>query len=106
MYVVHAVAPQGESPFEHPFKAFSQRSTAVDYANQKVRDDAEHAMVYEVVGIEDARKAVAAVEMGKGVLIDAKSKRLDEEAMRRLDKAEWDRALKAGPEAIFKYLGL
>lgn len=57
--------PAGERTFEKPFKAFSNRRDAGEFAASQVREDAFKASVYEVA-VDDARKAIAAVMMGEG----------------------------------------
>jgi len=64
-YVVHSEPPSGEPAFEHPFKAFSNRPAASQFAAMEVCGDAFRASVYEVAA-DSAPEAVAAVKMGKG----------------------------------------
>lgn len=39
-YVVHSEPPSGERAFEKPFKAFSNRRDAGEFAASQVREDA------------------------------------------------------------------
>jgi hypothetical protein len=74
-YVVHSEPPRGERPFEKPFKVFSSRQDASQFAAAQVAGDAFKASVYEVA-VDDARKAVAAVRMGEGgAPIDVRTKK-------------------------------
>lgn len=76
-YVVYSEPPRGERAFEKPFKAFSSRGDAIQFAASQVRGDAFKASVYEVA-VDDARKAVAAVRMGEGgAPIDIRTKVLE-----------------------------
>jgi hypothetical protein len=55
-----------------PYKAFSRRDAAVSFGCALVEEDADIAAIYEVSGVEDARKAVAALKMGEATFIDAR----------------------------------
>lgn len=64
-YVVYSEPLRGEAAFEKPFKAFSKRSAASQFAASQVGGDVFKASVFEVP-VDDARKAIAAVLMGEG----------------------------------------
>lgn len=96
MFVVFIEAPKGEPPFEHPFKAFSSRSTAVSWAAEQVDQDAESAKVFDVPGIEDARKAVAAAQEGEGILVDTRGKKRS----LKDEQDDWRRAMAGDENAL------
>lgn len=101
MYVVYLEPQKGERPFERPFKAFSARPSAAAFATESVTREAEKAIIIQVDGIDDARKAIAAVEMGEGRVVDARSKRPTEAELKR----ECQQALAGGLQAFLRYRG-
>lgn len=107
MFVVHSESFKGERPLKHPFKGFTARQDAIVFAQAQVNEDAEKAIIYEVAGVDDARKAIAAVEMGEGAFVSKKISHLSELEQKRRDDAEFDRALKKNDfDTVFKILGL
>ncbi len=107
MFVVHSEAFKGERPLEHPFKGFTLRQDAIVFAQAQVNEDAEKAIIYEVAGVDDARKAVAAVEMGEGVFVGIKFSYLSALEQKRRDDAEFDRAINSNDfDNVFRILGL
>lgn len=65
-------------------KAFSIRTDATTHAELQVLldEDVDRAEIYEVSGIDDARKAIAAVEASEGKFLDAKVKRATPQEIR------------------------
>jgi hypothetical protein len=107
MFVVHSESFKGERPLKHPFKGFTAWQDAICFAQAQVDEDAEKAIIYEVTGVDDARKAVAAVEMGECVFISIKFSHLSELEQKRRDDREFDRALNNNDfDTVFKILGL
>ncbi len=98
MYIVYLEAPDGE--IEHPFKAFDSRAKANAFAQSQVADNADAAEIYEVSGVDDVRKAIAAVKMSEGTLIDKKTRR----ASQADTENEWRRALAGNDRAFQKFL--
>ena len=78
MFVVHT-----RPPGDRPFKAFSGRVDAEGYADSQITNGAEKAVIYEVSDVEDARKAVAAVQMEDCTVIAIKQRQ-------PTPKAAWD----------------
>ena len=54
-----------------PFKAFSNREGARQYAKAEADGGADSSAIYETPGIDDARKAVAAVQASEAVFVEA-----------------------------------
>lgn len=74
-YVVYSEPQYGERPLEKPYKFFSYRLDAIQFAGLEVRGDAFTAYVYEVP-YDDAREAIEAVRRGESVeLVDVKTKK-------------------------------
>jgi len=96
MFVVYIEPAKGDPPFDRAFKAFSTRLAADSYASEQVNQDAERAIILDVRGVEDARKAIAAVQMGEGTLVNAMGKKRSQQQM----QDDWRRAL-AGSQSAF-----
>jgi hypothetical protein len=70
MYAVFAIT-DGTGP---DLKFFSLRSEAASHATAKISGGADTADVYEIEGVEDARAAKAALEMGEGRFVEARGR--------------------------------
>jgi hypothetical protein len=66
------VSAVGEVP---TLKFFSYRASARSYAYAQIEVGADQADIYEVPNIDDARKAKAALEMGKGIWLEGRGQR-------------------------------
>ncbi|MGD1036448.1 MAG: hypothetical protein ABR878_04490 [Roseiarcus sp.] len=64
-YVVYSEPRHGERAFEKPFKVFSNRRDACQFAASQVCGEVFKASVYEVA-VHSVQEAVAAVGMGDG----------------------------------------
>jgi hypothetical protein len=76
-------------------------------AQQTSRGEASRAEVFELVGISDAKEAVAALVNGKGNLVEigcshALQDTLDRDAVNQ----EWGQAQKGDWPAVFKFFGM
>jgi hypothetical protein len=101
-FVVHLVGT--DNP--HPFKHFSHRVDAAAYAASLVRSgDADRADIYSVSEV-DARAAVNAVKASAAELIHSKSPQMSDVEALALQQRAFDEAVKQGPQALLKYLGL
>jgi hypothetical protein len=67
-YIV-LVKAEGQTPST---KAFQKSADANSFAKNQVEGDAERAEIYEIEGVDDARKATAALKLGRGKLIGAR----------------------------------
>jgi hypothetical protein len=87
----------------HPFKLFTTRDDARAFANEQVHGDTEieRVEIYKVSG-SAGKAAIAALQMGEGVLVETKSRQSPSTETER----EWERAQKLGPDAVLKFLGL
>jgi hypothetical protein len=96
MFVVYIEPSKGEPPFANPFKAFGTRLAADTHASEQVSQEAEKAFVLDVPGVDDARKAIAAIQMGEGTIVKAVGKKLSEQEM----QDDWRRALAGSQSAL------
>jgi hypothetical protein len=92
-------------------KVFESKQDASAYASQRVADDADNAEVYEIplpdMPIEKmTRAAIAALEMGEGIFVEARGSRVSEVEYERARARDWERAQKEGADAILRFLGL
>jgi len=90
------------------FKAFSNRADAGTYADFQVLlgEGIVRAESYEVPGVDDARKAIAAVERGEGKLIDVSVIRATTREIREAQMTDIKNALagcKTFGEALAKF---
>ena len=68
MFAVH-VFVGGEKP---SLKFFEHRASARSFADERVQDGADRADIWDLPGVDDARKAMAALRMGEGVGLESK----------------------------------
>ena len=90
MFIVHSSPFFGEPPFEKPYKAFSLRRDAIAFAEKHTADDAFRADIYEVGDVNDVAKAIAALQMGEGKLVDNRGAKLSDQEKRLRDDREWN----------------
>lgn len=101
----------GEAEGQFGPKVFESRRDASKYAALRVVEDADTADIYEVTlpnipAEAMPRAAIAALKMGQGRFVEARSSRISEAEYERARAREWERAQKEGPEAMLKFLGL
>jgi hypothetical protein len=102
-YVVRLVGSDEPQPFKH----FRSHETAVGYASESVKGgQAERADIYRVPNEIDPRPAVEAVKTGAADLIECRSARPSDAETYAAWKKAWDEAVKQGPDAMLKLLGL
>jgi len=93
---------------ERGSKAFSNRTDAKTHADLQVLldEDVDRVEIYEVAGVDDARKAIAAVEAGEGKFLEASVKRATPQEIREaaLEKlAEALAGCRTFDEAVAKF---
>jgi hypothetical protein len=102
-YVVHLVGSDDPKPFKH----FGARVDAATYANERAGSgEVDRADIYLVPDAKDAVAAVAAVQMGAAKLVESRSPRASEAEIEAAHMREWESAVKLGPHAVLKFLGL
>jgi hypothetical protein len=70
-------------------KVFRARLDARSYAQKQINEGAERTDIYEIPHIDDARKAKAALEMGDGMWLEAKSHNASTEQIEAAELREY-----------------
>jgi hypothetical protein len=102
-FVVHLVGSDDPKPFKH----FELHHNAAAYVRERVTaGDADRADIYIVSDAAGAAAAVAAVKMGAAELLESRTPHATDAKIQAANLREWDRAVKSGPQAVLKFLGL
>jgi len=102
-FVVLLVNPEDRQPF----KSFTSWAKAQSFAAQSVDSGkADATEIWLVAGVTDARRAIAAAQMGEAKFLVRRSHKPTDEEMRRAEDMAWKRAQEKGTEAVLEYLGL
>jgi hypothetical protein len=103
-YVVYSEPQRGEHPFARPFKVFSNRRDASQFAESEVCGETFKASVYEVA-IDDARKAIEAVRKGEvGAPVEVKKSGVGRTDYRN-DRAPRESSRKVGHNRMMDEIG-
>jgi hypothetical protein len=102
-YVVRLVGSEERNPFKH----FALLGDAMSHARSYVDGEAaERAEIYEAPGEINAYAAIGACRKSELKLIQSRGRHASQAEIETFTKRQWEEALKAGPEAALKFLGL